>query len=237
MSDWKRRKFWKSVTTESVDGGFSILLDGRSVKTPAKSALIVPTQAMATEMAREWDAQGDIIDPATMPITRAANSAIDKIVPQFDEVADIIAAYGDSDLLCYRAAEPRELTQRQAAAWDPLLHWAETALNAPLLPITGVMHQPQPAASLQALQGQVTAMSPFELAGLHDLVAMSGSLVIGLAAAANHMAVSDLWALSRIDEDWQIEQWGVDEEAAELAERKRGEFIAAHHFLTLSRVG
>ncbi len=233
MTEWKARRFWKTVGVEALDDGFAIRLDGRPVRTPGKAEVVVPSEALAQEIAAEWEAQEDLIDPRAMPFARMANSAIEKVTPQHAEVAGMLVSYGDSDLLCYRAADPESLVARQAKAWDPLLDWAADALGARLIPVAGVMYHPQPEASLKALSQQVHAMTAFELTGFHDLVALSGSLVIGLAAARGHLPPDRLWHCSRVDETWQEEQWGIDEEAAELALAKKADFLRAHRFLTL----
>jgi len=235
LSEWKARRFWTSVTVEAVGTGHAIRLDGRPVKTPGKAELIVPTHAMAKAIAAEWDAQENEIDPGAMPFTRRANSAIEKVAPQRSDIAEMLLAYGDSDLLCYRAGEPAALVARQVAAWDPLLDWAAADLGARLIPVVGVMHKPQPAASLAALRAPVLAMTAFELTGFHDLVALSGSLILGLAAARGHMEPDELWHRSRTDEIWQAEHWGADQDAAEAAEAKRRDFLDAHRFLELAR--
>lgn len=139
MSEWSMRRFWKEAGVVPEDGGFAVKLDGRGVKTPAKTPLVVPTMALAQAIADEWDAQGEKVDPTGMPFTRMANSALDKVRTQHAEVADMLAAYGDSDLLCYRADHPAELIARQAAGWDPLLAWAAEVLGAPLAPRVGVI--------------------------------------------------------------------------------------------------
>ncbi|SPH22484.1 hypothetical protein ASD8599_03228 [Ascidiaceihabitans donghaensis] len=237
MSDWAPKRFWTNADVQEVDGGFAVALDGRPVKTPAKAALHVPTQAMAQAIAAEWDAQLEKVDPNTMPFTRSANAAIDKVRVQHAEVADMLAAYGDSDLLCYRAQSPAELVARQAAAWDPVLNWSETFLNAKLEPRTGVIHVPQDPASLATLSDRTHALNPFELAGFHDLVSMSGSLILGFAAAYDHMPIEDIWTMSRLDELWQEEQWGEDDEAQALIAVKQTAFIHAKRFFDASRAG
>lgn len=230
MSDFKPKKFWTEVAVGAVDGGYEVTLDGRRVRTPAKAHLVVPTAALAQAIAAEWDAQGDQIDPETMPYTRSANAAIDKVTHQFAEVADMLAEYGDSDLLCYRADHPAELAARQAAIWDPLLDWAAGTLGAQLAPREGVMHAPQEAGALARLREQTHAFTPFELTAFHDLVAISGSLVIGFAAAHRFQSVDSLWNASRLDESWQIEQWGEDEEAAASEMVKKQSFSHAFAF-------
>lgn len=233
MSAWKAKRFWTSAQAEACEGGFTVRLDGRPVKTPAKAALVVPTMAMAEAIAAEWDAQTGEVKPATMPVTRAANSAIDKITAQRDEVVEIIAAYGATDLLCYRALAPVALIARQAAGWDPVLDWAAEALGARLVATAGVVHVEQPPEALARLTARVAGMTEFQLAGLHDLVAISGSLVLALAVTEGRLGVDEAWALSRIDETWQIEQWGADEEAAELEAFRRVAFGEASRFYAL----
>lgn len=235
MSDWAAKRFWKQAQVVETEGGYSVELDGRPIKTPAKKPLRVPTLALAGAISKEWDAQVDKIDPATMPVTRTANSALDKVAHQFTEVADMLAAFGDSDLLCYRATHPEELVARQSELWDPLLDWAADALDARLRPVSGIMHQPQDGDALARLTKQVHALSDFELAGFHDLVAISGSLVLALAVTSERLSVNEAWELSRLDESWQEEQWGVDEEASELAEKKRIDIVNAAWFFHASR--
>jgi chaperone required for assembly of F1-ATPase len=235
MSDWKPKRFWKTTKATASDGGFTVLLDGRSVKTPAKAALVVPTMPMAEAVASEWDAQGDKVDPITMPITRGANAAIDKVRTQHAEVAAMLAEYGDSDLLCYRAAGPQELITRQADAWDPLLDWAAQTFDARLTVGEGVMHIDQDPDVLARLRAEVFAFDAFGLAAAHDLISISGSLILGLAVTRNAVDPDHAWNVSRVDEHWQTEQWGEDEEAAALEVTKRAAFLDAVRFYRLSR--
>ncbi|NDR56954.1 ATP12 family chaperone protein [Aliiruegeria sabulilitoris] len=235
MSEWKLKRFWKTATAEPVDGGWQILLDGRPVKTPAKASLRVPSRALAEAIAAEWDAQQEAIDPLSMPLTRSANAAIDKVGTQFDEVAALIAAYGETDLCCYRAEGPEILCQAQAEAWDALLEFARDELNAPLGVCVGVVPIAQPEQSLETLRGKVSELDAFALAALHDLVSISGSLVIGFAAIQERFPAEDLWQRSRVDESFQQSQWGVDEEAAATSAYKREEFLHAQRFFCLSR--
>jgi chaperone required for assembly of F1-ATPase len=233
MAGWKAKRFWKEATADACEGGFTVHLDARPVRTPLKTPLVVPTLAMAQAIAAEWDAQTGLIKPQTMPVTRSANSAIDKIMPQFDEVATLLAAYGASDLICYRAEGPHALVERQAQAWDPIIAWAADAVQAPLISTAGIVHVEQPAASLQQLQSRVFALDEFRMAGLHDLVAISGSLVLAFAVTHRRLSAEEAWTLSRIDETWQRELWGQDDEAAELeAHRHRG-FLEADRFYQL----
>lgn len=231
MSEWNVKRFWSDATVVEQEHGFSVLLDGRGVKTPARKSLVVPCRELAEKIAQEWMAQEEKIDPGTMPFTRSANAAIDKVAVQHAEVAAMIAAYGDSDLLCYRADSPKELVARQETLWSPLLQWANDRQGFELKPITGVMHQPQSDAALARITEITTEMSDFELTAFHDLVSLSGSFVLGLAAARKAWPTAELWALSRLDESWQEEQWGADEEAAaQTAIKRDGFFHAANLF-------
>ncbi|MEO1797589.1 MAG: ATP12 family protein [Pseudomonadota bacterium] len=232
MSEWQAKRFWKAASVVEGKGGYSVELDGRPVKTPGKQPLLVPTFGIAEAIAAEWDAQEEHINPLTMPVTRAANSAIEKITPQRAAVIDALAEYGATDLLCYRAERPRELVARQNAAWDPLLVWARETLGAELKTTTGVMFAAQSPDALAALRAPLDAATEFELAGLHDLIMLSGSLVIGLKAR-DEADVSELWAASRVDESFQADEWGYDEEAQEAAEARGRAFEAAHRFYLL----
>ncbi|MEJ6404089.1 ATP12 family chaperone protein [Yoonia sp. 2307UL14-13] len=234
MTEWKAKRFWKAAQVAPLDGGFTVQLDTRTVKTPAKAALKLPTEAMAHAIAAEWDAQVDFIDPRTMPVTRAANAAIDKVGAQREEVVASLAEYGDSDLLCYRAAGPEGLIGRQAAGWDPLLDWAAETFGARLWVGEGVMHVAQDPAVLDKLRRQVDSFDNFALAGVHDLISLSGSLILALAVTRDRLNPDEAWSLSRIDEDWQIAQWGDDEEASAAAAVKRQAFLDAARFYGLS---
>ena len=235
MSGWVAKKFWTEAKAVEVDGGFAVELDGRSVKTPAKAPLVVPTLEMAQEIAFEWDAQDETIKPETMPFTRSANAAIDKVTHQHAEVAQMISDYGDSDLLCYRAEFPQELVKRQAETWDPLLDWADKTFNARLEPRVGVMHAAQDPRAVANLSRVTHAFDAFELTALHDLVGMSGSLILGLAATQNFESPEALWERSRVDERWQAEQWGDDDEALEVEAKKKTEFLHAARFYNLAK--
>ncbi|GGX68746.1 ATPase [Tateyamaria omphalii] len=235
MSEWKQKRFWKTAAAEQTGEGWTVTLDGRAVKTPAKAGLILPTQKMAEAIAAEWDAQEEVVNPLSMPFTRSANAAIDKVAVQHGEVADMLAAYGDADLLCYRADAPQALIDRQAAEWDPYLDWAADTLGARLQPRTGLMHESQDAQALTSLSERVHVLSAFELAGFHDLVSLSGSLILGFAAAQDLHPAPVIWAASRLDEIWQEEQWGEDEEAQQVAKVKQASFLHAKAFFDVSK--
>lgn len=218
MTEWKARRFWTQATVAPVDGGYEVRLDGRPLRTPGKLPLVVPSQALALAIAAEWDAQADVIDPGAMPLTRAANSAIERVAPRFDAVADMLADYGGTDLLCYRADHPVELVLRQAEGWNPWLDWARDTLGAPLRVTQGVIPVAQDRAALARLRARLGSLSPWQLTALHDLVTLSGSLVLGLAVLDGRLDAEAAHRLSRLDEEHQAEIWGRDEEADAAAE-------------------
>lgn len=229
------KRFYKDADVAELPGGWTVALDGRPIRTPAKASFVAPTRVMAEAAAAEWRAQEETVKPADMPITKSVNTAIDRTGPEYDAVVEMVAGYGGSDLTCYRADSPEGLVTRQAEAWDPLLAWVGETHDARLLTTVGVMHALQPEDGQAALGAAVRAHDAFELTALYDLVALSGSLVIGLAVSAGRLGPDEGWALSRVDETWQQEFWGVDEEAEKVATRKAGEFAAAAAFLGLAR--
>ncbi|WP_417808559.1 ATP12 family chaperone protein [Thioclava sp.] len=234
MSEWAAKRFWKEATVDAGKQDFGVMLDGRPLRTPAKAELRVPTLAMAQAIAAEWDAQEGAIRPETMPVTRSANAAIDKVAVQFDEVVGLLAEYGGTDLLCYRADGPEELITRQAQAWDALLNWAEGEYGARLAVTSGVIPVDQDAAALARLRAELAALNPFALAAMHDLISLTGSLVLGLAVARGRLDAQQAWDLSRIDEDWQSEQWGADEDADDLASLKNEALLQAARIWALA---
>ncbi|MEO0356987.1 MAG: ATP12 family protein [Pseudomonadota bacterium] len=241
MTDWAAKRFWTDVIVTELDTNYAILLDDRPVKTPAKASLAVPTAALANAIADEWRAQQDVIDPLSMPLTRSANSAIDKVRTQRVEVAQMVADYGGSDLLCYRAVGPAPLVARQAQAWDPLLNWAQTELNVRLTSVHGVVHVAQTTESTDRLTNIVMQQGPFSLTALYDLTALAGSLIIGLAAQRHAFEISSLWAASITDETYQFDIWGDDEDASKLLKTKAASFESGglditHHPLLIKTI-
>jgi chaperone required for assembly of F1-ATPase len=226
-------RFWREAAVEPGPEGFGVRLDARTLMTPAKAPLRVPSHALAAAIAAEWAAVETVVRPEAMPLTRAANTSIDRLAPNPGPAVDLLADYGATDLVCYRAEHPDGLRARQFAAWDPMLAWSAQALDAPLVAVMGVMHAPQPQASLDALRKAVAAHDPFRLAPLAELVTLTGSLVLGLAVARGAIDAGTAWRLSRIDEDWQEERWGRDAEAAEAAAARRDALLAAERFLRL----
>jgi chaperone required for assembly of F1-ATPase len=227
------KRFYKEVAARADANGHAILLDGRPVRTPAKAALEVPTPQLAEAIVGEWEAQGDTIDPRSMPLTGLANAAIDRVAPELDAFVRGLAAYGESDLLCYRADTPGGLVARQAEHWDPLLAWSRRRFDVDFEVVHGIMHRDQPATTIDRLRKAVEARDAFALAGLSPLITIPGSLIIALALAEGEIDVDTAWAATTVDEAWQIEQWGEDRDEMQRLEARRREFEAAHRFLRL----
>lgn len=223
------KRFWKEVTV--ADRG--ILLDGRPVRTPARAILTLPTDAMAEAVAEEWRAQGEEVDPRAMPITGLANAAIDRVAADPAAFAADLARYGETDLLCYRADAPPPLVDRQATEWDRLLDWARGRYDIHFTLVTGIIHRPQPKATVARLAEAIATNDPFRLAALSPLVTISGSLVIALALNEGAVTAEDAFAAAHLDELWQAEQWGEDDFALEARAVREGDFLNAARFLTL----
>lgn len=223
------RRFWKDV---SVRGG-EVALDGKPVRTPGRVPLALPTPQLAEAVAEEWRSVGETIDPRAMPLTGLANAAIDRVSTAHEAFALGLAAFGETDLLYYRAGEPEPLVARQAAAWDPLLEWARGRYDVHFEVVAGVMHHAQPEATVSRLREAVLAIEPFRLAGLSPLVTISGSLVAALALLEGAADAETVWHAARVDEDWQAEMWGEDALAVEAAEARRRDFDAGVRFLGL----
>lgn len=223
------KRFWKTVTI--ADG--AIALDGRPVRTPARAALTLPTPQLAEAVAEEWRSVGEEIDPRAMPLTGLANAAIDQVAPNPAPFAADLARYGESDLLCYRAELPEPLVARQAAQWDPLLDWARTRYDVHFETTAGIMHHPQPAATIARLNEVMEAIDPFRLAALSPLVTISGSLVAALALLEGAADRDTIWRAAQLDEDWQAEQWGEDDLAIRARDVRRADFDAGVRFLSL----
>ena len=229
------KRFYQDAAVVAGESGFEIRLDGRPVRTPARAQLALPTHRLAEAVAEEWRAQGDVVDPRSMPFTGLANGAIDQIAPNRESFAAGIARYAESDLLCYRAEGPTELVGREAAAWDPLLDWAMARYDVAFRVTQGIIPVAQPDETLARLTGVVTAFDPFTLAGLSTLVTLSGSLVCGLAVVEGGHDADLIWTAAEIDEAWEVEQWGEDKEAAARSAQRRHEFAMARAFCETTR--
>lgn len=224
------KRFWKVVVVTPERG---VALDGRPVRTPGRVPLILPNDVLADAVAAEWRAVEDMLNPREMPLTGLANAAIDRVAPDPCTFAAGLARYAESDLLCYRADAPEPLVARQAAAWDPVIAWAQRRYDVGLEVTTGIVHRAQPPATLVRLAEVVAAHDPFALAGLSPVVTLSGSLLLALALVESATAADAVWVAAHVDEDWQAEMWGEDALAAEQRAARRAEFDAAVQFLLL----
>jgi chaperone required for assembly of F1-ATPase len=208
------KRFYASVDIADEPNGFAVRLDGRPVRTPARSPLTLPTRLAAEGVADEWRSQRDVIDPATMPLTRLSNTIIDGIMPNPEPIRQDLARYAETDLLAYRADGPDRLVQRQAERWDPVVRWVEEEIAALFAVGQGVIYVAQPPETVAALRARLERETdPFRLGALHQATTLTGSLMLALALAAGRLDAATAWSLAHIDEDWNIEQWGEDEEA------------------------
>ena len=229
------KRFWTEATVAPTQSGWQVLLDGRVVKTQAGSAQVVPSEALALAMAAEWSAQGDTVDPDTLPLRDLADYAIDVIAPDRAAATAQLLRYAETDTLCYRADPEEPLHARQIGVWEPLLVAAETRWDVHFERIIGVIHRPQSAATLARLERVLATHDGFTLAALTTLSALAASLVIALAALEQGADASGLWNAAELEEDWQIELWGADNEAAERRARRLASFGAAQRFALLVR--
>jgi chaperone required for assembly of F1-ATPase len=217
------RRFYTAVTVEPHEAGHEVRLDGRGAKTAGGAALVAPTQALAAQVAAEWERQGESIDFSRMPATRLAFTALDRTPQHRTAIAREVAAYAGSDLLCYRAEHPTALVAEEAAAWDPWLAWADKELGVSLRLSSGITHAVQPPESLERVQALAQAMDDFRLTGLAFAAGLYGSAVLALAVAQGALNAAEAFELSRLDEAFQEERWGVDAEAAARTEGQRAE--------------
>ena len=231
-----RTRFYKVVTTAPAGKGFDISLDGKAVRTPAGRSLVFPTHALAEAAAEEWRAQGPKIEPRTMPVTKLAYTAIDRVAPNPAQVAAQILAFGKSDVLCYRTEVPAELAAREAAAWDPLLEWAAMRYGAALKTATGIGFVAQPAEALGRFEGALAGYDDFALAALHGAATLLGSLVLALALAEGRLDAQEAFVLANLDEDYQAARWGRDAEAERRRLSRQAELVETERFLQLLRV-
>lgn len=235
MTEWKTRRFWDRVEIVEEPGGFGIALDGRPVRTPGKHSLVVPSRALADGIANEWREVDGAIEPQKMPFTGLANAAIERVAPRLAVVAAELAEYAETDLLSYRAGHPAELAGRQRAAWDPVLDWAARTHGGRLKLAEGVMPVEQDAREIAALVAAGDELDPFEMTAFFQFVTHLGSYILALWVLDDPARAEAAWQASRIDEDFQTEEWGVDAEAADAAEAKKTDFLKAAQFLRAAR--
>jgi chaperone required for assembly of F1-ATPase len=221
----QRRRFYADAGVGEAEGGFTVTLDGKPIKTPSGRTVIVPVRSLAETIAAEWNAQGEFIDPLTMPVTRFANSVVQGVVENVAAVSDVVAKYFGSDLLFYRAGHPEGLVAREAAHWDPILFWAAKTLGAHFMLAEGVMHVRQPPSAIAAARGALPA-DPWAIAALHVITALTGSALLALALFHGVIDPDQAWAAAHVDEDWNAGKWGVDEEMAARRAAKLVDFNA-----------
>ena len=228
------RRFYKRADFVAADGGgFALRLDGRGARTPSKRPLVAPTRAVAELIAAEWAAQGETIEPLSMPATRLANSAIDGVAGALAATRAEIVNYAAADLVCYRAAAPQALVALQAAAYDPVLAWARDRLGAHFTATVGVAHVAQPEAALAAARAAVEVYTdPFAVAALHVMTSLVGSLLLALMTAESALSPEAAWRAAHVDEDFQIGRWGEDDEAKRRRAARWRDFAAAAKVLT-----
>lgn len=227
------RRPYREVAVARLPEGHGVRLDDRALLSPAGRALVLPTAALAEAIAEEWRAQGDRISPPTMPLMQFATTAVDKVAAAPVDTVAAIAAYAETDLLCYRAEAPAALVERQQRLWQPILDWAALHLDASFAVVTGIQPRPQPPAVLAAVRGAIARLDPFRLAALASLTGATGSVVLALAIAAGRIDAETAFALSQLDESFQIERWGEDAEAARRRASLRLDILMAARFLAL----
>lgn len=227
------KRFYKQVAVAAADGGFAVQLDGREIKTPLKRALVIPGEAMARAVADEWESQGTHINPAAMIVTRLANTAIDRVSGDQTRIMEEIVQFAGSDLVCYRADRPEELVARQAEVWNPVLDWARASHGCTFVCVAGIMHASQPSASLEALRRALAGEDAYRLAAIHNLTTLTGSALVAMKLAAGALDPETAWSAAHVDEDWQIEQWGEDDEARARRQFRKADFDATVRFLEM----
>ena len=227
------KRFYKQAESRQAETGFAIHLDGKPIKTPGARALTAPVQALAEAIAAEWTEQGEMVVPATMPLTQLTSTAIDRVGPERPHITAELMNYGGTDLLCYRAECPGDLVARQTRDWQPLLDWAALTLDAPLITTTAMAAVAQPSQSLAALERHLGQVDVWRLTAIQSATAALGSLILALALAEGRLSAEQAFQLSQLDETYQIEQWGEDYEAADRRAELAADIAAAGRFLDL----
>jgi chaperone required for assembly of F1-ATPase len=227
------RRFYQTARARGEAGEYGVALDDKPMRSPAGKPFLLPTASLAEAIAAEWHTQGEQIRPADMPLMQLASTAIDRVAEAPEPTVKAIAGFAATDLLCYRAERPRSLFERQERLWQPLVDWARLQYDAPLIVVTGIMPRPQPPEALRAIEAAVVALEPFRLTALAAATAAAGSVLLGLALLEGRLSAGEVYDLSFLDETYQIERWGLDEEAARRRAGLKAEIEAAERFLAL----
>jgi len=229
------KKFYKKATVKGKKAPFCIALDGRVMKTPLKASLEIPSKALARAIADEWNAQGEFVDLNNMFLTKYANTAIDRVETRKENIVDEIVAFASSDLVCYRADTPQGLVDKQAQSWDPVLKWAHEHHGLNFICVAGIIYASQPDATLVAAHGVLSALDAYSLTAIHNLTTLTGSALLAMAVIDGAITADEGWNAAHVDEDWNIAQWGTDDDAIERRKLRRGEFDGIIEFYRLSR--
>ena len=228
------KRFYKQVSVGTEGDWYTTLLDGRAIKTPEKRSCLMPTEKMAAEVAKEWDDQQEEVDPHSMPITKLANTAIDRVETRRDELLEELVKYAGSDQICYRAEHPKELIDLQDKIWNPLLEWVNGKLGINFKVARGIIFVEQDAADLAKVRAAFNALDSYKLTALHGMITVTGSVTIGYALYNGHLSLDEAWDAGHLDENFQISQWGTDDEAEERQENLKAELKNSYLFLQLS---
>jgi chaperone required for assembly of F1-ATPase len=222
----RRKRFYAHAGVTDARDGFAITLDDKPIRTPSGRPVVAPSREIAEAISAEWEAQNEFIDPLTMPFTRLANSVVEAVVDRVDAVFEDVAKYFQSDLLFYRAGHPEALVAREAAHWDPVVFWAADALGAHFILAEGIVHVRQPDSAVAAARAALPT-DPWSIAALHVVTTLTGSALLALALLRGVLDPDQVWAAAHVDEDWNIEKWGVDEEVAARRAARLVDFRAA----------
>lgn len=229
------KRFYKKVSANPVDGGWQVALDGRAIRTVKGAPQIVPTEALARALAQEWDAQGETIDPKSMPLRDMTDYAIDMLASDPAPVIEELVGYGDTDTLLYRADPDEPLYARQQEVWEPVVTRFEKRHGIECVRVSGIIHREQPRATLETMRSILLAQDQFALAAIQIMTNLAASLITGLSAADQDADALALWHAASLEEDWQAELWGRDEEAEERRAKREADFLKAREFWALSR--
>ena len=233
MKKWLKRRTWKKTTLKKVGSVFEVFLDDKPLITPKKNKILLPTRKLGEKILEEWAQQLDAIDPSQMPYTRLVNSAIDKVQPNYEAVVLDLLNYGETDLLCYRTGSPQDLVSKQSKLWDPILIWAKNELSIDLKTTFGIIYNAQDAGQIQILAEEINSYDSFTLTGFYDFVTISGSILVALSLYYKQISPSHAIDISFLDEDWQREKWGHDEESTFNRANKSRDLNIAYEFVTL----